>query len=84
MEGASKNSGVLGSVAAASVSAESNNSTSGLRIKRIHLKLQKFELVYAQFDSVLPDGLSDSGTHPVDLTGLSDTNSVDPTECHQH
>lgn len=39
VEGASKNNGVLGSVAAASVSAESNNSTSGLRIKKMHLKL---------------------------------------------
>lgn len=34
VEGASKNSRVLGSVAAASVSAESNNSASGLRIKK--------------------------------------------------
>lgn len=34
VEGASKSSGVLGSVAAASVSTESNNSTSGLRIEK--------------------------------------------------
>lgn len=33
VEGASKKGGVLGSVAAASVSTESSNSTSGLRIK---------------------------------------------------